>query len=143
MTNKYLFFSHILFLFITSYFIGSQSDITGSAFYCLNVTSLSVNVLYFPFLDNIYWDFWNPYDLLDLPRALIHVIYTTDVSQYQQHSILSSTILALNFLENTFMTIQSIDWKNTTTSQLIVIIWFFVKLGWNRIMIRKLLILPF
>ena len=50
--------------------------------YSINMTALSVNVLYFTFSDNMYWNVFNPYYISYLPRVLIHGIYsaTTDVN---------------------------------------------------------------
>ena len=31
-------------------------------------------------MDNVYWDFWNPYDILDLARFLIHDIYSATIA---------------------------------------------------------------
>ena len=42
--------------------------------------ALSVNIIYFPFNDNFYWDFWNTYDLLDLPIVLIHSISSATIA---------------------------------------------------------------
>ena len=55
-------------------------DIARFSFYSVNVTALSVNVIYFTFLVNLYWDLWNPYDLLDIPRVLIHGIYWATIA---------------------------------------------------------------
>ena len=57
--------SYVRDLILRSFrFVLSMSWIYMLTFFC------------FPFYLDVYWDFCNPWDLLDLPRDLIHNIYS-------------------------------------------------------------------
>ena len=80
MTNKFLFFGHVIFLFITYLSIGLRFHIACFAFYFVNITALNVNVLSFSFRKTCSGIFEIHMILLYLPLFLIHGVYSATIA---------------------------------------------------------------